>query len=93
MYFHSILTALAFIFTFASIEFIFATVAWKGFGENIWHKLSKFLLDNERSVDGGTIEDDESSQSDQKSEYIIAEQEEEEEDASVSGGSLSVKSD
>lgn len=92
MYFHSILTALAFIFTFASIEFIFATVAWKGFGENIWHKLSKFLLDNERSIGGETIEDDESSQSDQKSEYI-AEQEEEEEDASVSGGSLSVKSD
>lgn len=92
MYFHSILTALTFIFTFASIEFIFATIAWKGFGENIWHKLSNFLLDNDRSVSDGTIEDDESSQSDQKSEYI-AEQEEEEEDASVSGGSLSVKSD
>jgi len=51
MYFHSILTALAFICTFATIEFVFATIAWKGFGENIWRKLSKFLLENERHVD------------------------------------------
>lgn len=92
MYFHSILTALGFIFTFASIEFIFATVAWKGFGENIWHKLSKFLLDNERSEGNGTIEDVDPSQSDQKSEDI-AEQEEEEEEGSVSEGSSSVRSD
>ncbi|KAL9544291.1 hypothetical protein MBANPS3_007697 [Mucor bainieri] len=56
MYFHSILTALAFIFTFASIEFIFATVAWKAFGENMWRKLSKFLLENERAAGEGVEE-------------------------------------
>lgn len=51
MYFHRVLTGLVFIFTFASIELIFTTIAWKGFGENMWHKLYQFLLENERSLD------------------------------------------
>lgn len=80
MYFHSILTALAFICTFATIEFVFATIAWKGFGENIWRKLSKFLLENERHVDSERLVESErpveepSLQSDQKSEGTEEEQ-------------------
>ncbi|GAN01592.1 seipin isoform X3 [Mucor ambiguus] len=96
MYFHSILTALAFIFTFASIEFIFATVAWKAFGENMWRTLSKFLLENERAAaeDG----DESSSQNDHRSEESKEDEELERLDQgddipSVSDESLSVKSD
>ncbi|KAL7314506.1 hypothetical protein PS15m_006068 [Mucor circinelloides] len=62
MYFHSILTALAFICTFATIEFVFATIAWKGFGENIWRKLSKFLLESERPVEEPSLQNDQKSE-------------------------------
>jgi hypothetical protein len=57
MYFHSISTALFFIFIFASIELVFATIAWKGFGEDLWHKLSQVLVDNDRqpSIEGDTV--------------------------------------
>ncbi|KAI8645559.1 putative adipose-regulatory protein-domain-containing protein [Parasitella parasitica] len=86
MYYHSIITALAFVFTFASIEFIFATAAWKGFGENIWHKLSQFLLDNERLV---VAEDDGDDQKYQATE----EDNDEDEGLSEYGGSSTSKSD
>ena len=33
------MTGLTFIFMFAIIEFVFATIAWKGFGEKLWHTL------------------------------------------------------
>ena len=92
MYFHSILTALAFIFTFASIEFIFATVAWKAFGENMWRKLSKLLLENERAANEGV--DASSLDNDHKSEGSAEEENQEGDDIpSVSEESNSVKSE
>lgn len=51
MYFHSITTACVFIFIFASIEFIFATIAWKGFGEGLWQKLSLLMSPPEEEVE------------------------------------------
>jgi hypothetical protein len=56
MYFHSITTALFFISVFASIELVFAAVAWKGFGENLWNTLSQILVDHEKQ--SSIIDDD-----------------------------------
>lgn len=44
---------------FASIEFIFATIAWKGFGEGLWRKLSVFMYENTQAVEGTEQEQDE----------------------------------
>lgn len=48
MYFHRIMTAIVFMFIFATIEFICATIAWKGFGEILWHKLYQLFIDHEQ---------------------------------------------
>lgn len=50
MYYHRIMTALTFIFIFASIEFVCATIAWKFCGEGLWHKLYQFTADHEQQV-------------------------------------------
>lgn len=50
MYFHRIMTALAFICIFSAIEFIFATIAWKGIGEHLWRKLSQSFKYHEHAV-------------------------------------------
>ncbi|KAF7721062.1 Berardinelli-Seip congenital lipodystrophy 2 (seipin) [Apophysomyces ossiformis] len=39
MYHHRIPTAITFIALFAVIELIFAAIAWKSFGQNVWNKL------------------------------------------------------
>lgn len=49
MYFHRIMTAFAFVFMFSIIEFIFATIAWKGLGEHLWHKLHRSFIDQEHT--------------------------------------------
>lgn len=50
MYYHRIMTALTFIFIFASIEFVCATIAWKFCGEGLWHKLYQFTEDHEQPI-------------------------------------------
>jgi hypothetical protein len=42
------MTAAVFIFMFTTVEFIFATIAWKGFGEKLWHKLYQLFIDQEQ---------------------------------------------
>ncbi|KAI9481197.1 MAG: putative adipose-regulatory protein-domain-containing protein [Benjaminiella poitrasii] len=48
MYFHKISTGTLFMCMFASIEFICAAIAWKMFGEAMWHKLSQFIPEIEK---------------------------------------------
>ncbi|KAI8083388.1 putative adipose-regulatory protein-domain-containing protein, partial [Gilbertella persicaria] len=49
MYYHRVITAVAFMFTFAGLELVFATIAWKGFGEALWHQLSDLFQENENT--------------------------------------------
>ncbi|KAI8048270.1 putative adipose-regulatory protein-domain-containing protein [Thamnidium elegans] len=57
MYFHRIITGLVFIITFSTIEFIFATIAWKGFGERLWLRLYQFMIDQDPTIVGDQTED------------------------------------
>lgn len=57
MYFHRIITGLMFIVTFSTIEFIFAAIAWKGFGERLWLKLYEFMVRQEPAIVGDQTED------------------------------------
>jgi hypothetical protein len=43
MYFHYISTGFIFITSFAIIEFIFAAITWKVFGEGLWHQLQTIV--------------------------------------------------
>lgn len=46
-----------FIITFSTIEFIFATIAWKGFGERLWLRLYQFMIDQDPTIVGDQTED------------------------------------
>ncbi|GAA5815002.1 hypothetical protein MFLAVUS_008506 [Mucor flavus] len=52
-----IITGLMFIITFSTIEFIFATIAWKGFGERLWLRLYQFMIDQDPTIVGDQTED------------------------------------
>lgn len=54
MYFHRIMTGFTFILMFTIIEFIFAVLAWKGFGERLWSKLYQSFKD-QAGMDGVVV--------------------------------------
>ena len=40
MYYRRVSTAFVFIVLFTMIELVFASIAWKSFGQNLWDKLN-----------------------------------------------------
>ncbi|KAI8882325.1 DUF1226-domain-containing protein [Backusella circina FSU 941] len=53
MYFYYISTGFTFVTSFAIIEFIFAAIAWKVFGEGLWHQL-QMMVDTTEENDSTT---------------------------------------
>lgn len=50
MYHRRITTAFIFIILFTVIELIFASIAWKVFGQNLWEKLNQLFTSEEVAV-------------------------------------------
>lgn len=57
-------------FLFASIEFIFAAIAWKGFGEGLWQKLSLLMNDVNPAIEEEEAKEDESVTASDKSDEL-----------------------
>jgi hypothetical protein len=61
MYYRRVSTAFVFIVLFTMIELIFASIAWKSFGKNMWDKLNEafsttdeIISEEDLVVDGTT---------------------------------------